>query len=572
MIAPENAAGGNTALPLLKRNLAWTAAIFLVLELWRPCFFLTDDNLDSAYPFFYGVGQRLAHGQSPFYTDHLFGGGYDFLRDPSCFVWHPLYLLTSLLAVTPFHLLILEVDAFVLFMLAAAGFTLLAVRVRGEFDSGFADGWLTFFTLSFTYSMIALSTGASWLSFACTQSALPWLALGIMERRRVFSTGLITLFMLHLILGGHPAPNVSSALFLTLFAAGMCRVRGSVQPLAAWVIGCLVATVVVLPLLVPMLQGFAASARSAGVPIEDMEANNVPFKLFPTSVFFGMALWIFHRPENTHETYTVATGACAAAWCLIPALAGPRGWRRFDVVCLGLLIFLALLICRPHWISRAMLHLPVLRSLRWPFREFLQFQFFLHLFLVARRPGFAPLARWRIAALGTVVMVVPMVLYFVPPTFNTMNWDRRLILSGAMDRYWAQARTYLRPGDKIAVLIPLKLYSNNRFEEPYSLLGTYDYAILAGIVNASGYSQTAPQDQLYTPGISFYPFGAYIPEYRPALLRERPDLKFITLESLAPLKITLSSATGPTIDLTPLVPRALSPPPSEYAQPAQSEP
>ena len=568
MIAPENAAGGNSTFPLLRRNLAWTAGIFLGLELWRPCFFMTDDNIDSAYPFFYGMGQRLAQGQSPFYTDHLFGGGYDLLRDPSYFAWHPLYLLTSLLAVTPFHLLILEVNAFVLFMLAAAGFTLLAAEVRREFDSGLADGWLTFFTLSFTYSMIALSTGASWLSFACTQSALPWLALGIMQQRWLSSIGLIAVFMLHMILGGHLAPNVSSTLMLTLFAAGMGWVRRSVQPLAAWLIGTGVALVLVLPLLVPMLHGFAASARAAGVPLADMEANNIPFKLFPTSIFFGMALWVFHRPENTHETYTLATGACAAAWCLIPALASPRGWRRFDLVCLGLIVLLALLICRPHWVSRAMLHLPLLRSLRWPFREFLQFQFFLHLFLVARRPGFAPLARWRIAALGTVVLVIPMVLYFVPPTFNSMNWDRRLILSGAVDRYWAQARADLQPGDKVAVLIPLKLYTDNRFEEPYSLLGTYDYAILAGIVNASGYSPTAPQDQLYTPGISFYPFGAYIPEYRSALLRDRPNLKFITLESLSPLKITLSSANGPTIDLTPLVPAALSPKAAEYAQPA----
>ena len=37
-------------------------------------------------------------------------------------------------------------------------------------------------------------------------------------------------------------------------------------------------------------------------------------------------------------------------------------------------------------------------------------------------------------------------------------------------------------------------------------------------------------------------------------MAERPDLKFITLESLHPLKITLSSRDGPTIDLTPFVP------------------
>jgi hypothetical protein len=40
-------------------------------------------------------------------------------------------------------------------------------------------------------------------------------------------------------------------------------------------------------------------------------------------------------------------------------------------------------------------------------------------------------------------------------------------------------------------------------------------------------------------------------------LAEHPDLKFITLESLQPLRITLSSGTGPAIDLTPFVPHEL---------------
>jgi hypothetical protein len=30
----------------------------------------------------------------------------------------------------------------------------------------------------------------------------------------------------------------------------------------------------------------------------------------------------------------------------------------------------------------------------------------------------------------------------------------------------------LKPGDRVAVLIPLNLYEDDRFEEPYSLLGT----------------------------------------------------------------------------------------------------
>jgi hypothetical protein len=84
-------------------------------------------------------------------------------------------------------------------------------------------------------------------------------------------------------------------------------------------------------------------------------------------------------------------------------------------------------------------------------------------------------------------------------------------------------------------------------------------------VNAWGYSPTVPRDHVYTRTYAFYPFGAYRPEQKQALMVERPELKFITLESLHPLKITLSSRDGPTIDLTPYVPERLSKIPAQAA-------
>jgi hypothetical protein len=184
--------------------------------------------------------------------------------------------------------------------------------------------------------------------------------------------------------------------------------------------------------------------------------------------------------------------------------------------------------------------------------------FFMHFFLLIRPPGLTEQLRRYSALFGTLLFVIPMALYSLPPTFNSMNWDRELILTGGVDRYWDQVRPLLKSTDRIAVLIPLELYTDDRFEEPYTLLGTYDYAVLAGVVNAWGYSPTAPRDQVYTKTYAFYPFGAYHPDQKQALMAERPELKFITLESLRPLKITLSSRDGPTIDLTPFVPRRIS--------------
>jgi hypothetical protein len=290
-----------------------------------------------------------------------------------------------------------------------------------------------------------------------------------------------------------------------------------------------------------------------------MQAYNIPAMSFPVSLFLGMALWFTHPELPTpHTTYILALGSSAAIWCIIPALAGPERWRKLDALCLGMIVLVGFLVCRPIWVITLMTHVPVLKSMRWPFREVLQFQFFVHFFLLLRKPGYAPLTRWRLAVFSAAIYVIPTFTYRMPPTFNSMNWDRRLILSGKLNDYWAKVHPLLKPDDRVAVLISRKLYDSERFEVPYSLLGTYNYACIDGIINTSGYSSTTPLGQLYT-RVGYYPFGAYIPEQRAALLHDHPDVKFITLESLKPLKITLSSGTGPTIDLTPFVPRELDP-------------
>ena len=540
--------------PLLLRALVYSAMIFTLLEAWRPYFFLTDDNLDGGFPFFTEVGQNLLAGKSPFVSHHLFGGDYNLLRDPNFFAWHPVYLLCSLLEATPLHLGIIDADAFFMLMLATAGFVVLAHHLRREMPLSISDRWITFYALSYTYTMIALTTGASWISFLGAVSSLPWLALGILQNSWQRGVLIVAVFMLNELLGTHLEPTISNSILLSLFALGLSIARRSPMPLVNWLVGYGAAMVLILPILLPMLDGFTHSLRAGGVAITDMQQNNIPAEDFLTSVFLGMAIWIFFPHQHPYVIYTLSLGASAAAWCLLPAIVSRAKWRGTTFVTLLLLLFSALMVVRPFFITQVMAQLPVLKSMRWPFREFVQFQFFLHLFLVVRKPGFNTQSRKFSAAFGAVAFIVPLVLYPYAPTFNTMTWDRELLISGRYQDYWAQVRSLLKPGDRVAVIIPLDLYTNDRFEEPYSLLGTYNYAPIDGIVNAWGYSPTVPVDATYTKTYAFYPFGAYHPDQKAALLAERPDLKFITLESLQPLRITLSSRDGPTIDLTPFVP------------------
>ena len=567
MIAPEEGRSGNgetSRLVLLRNNLLVSALIFALLQLWRPHFFSTDDNLDGGLPFFTEMGRHLLAGQSPFYSDDLFGGHYNMLRDPIFFAWHPQYLLVSLLAGTPLHWWIIDVNAFIFVMLATAGFVNLAWYVRRELALTVGDGWLMFYTMSFVYSMIALATGASWLDFLGNQSALPWLLLGILLRDGWRGAGLVALFNTHQILGGHLEPTISGNLFLTLFALAMSLERRSIVPLRSWVIGSAIAVLVALPFLLPALQGFTHSYRAQGVGLTDMQNNNIDALDFPTSFFLGMALWFIHPPQaHFAETYTLALGSCAAAWCFLPAVARWTSWTRFEAVLMGMLVVIGIFIMRPLWISQVMLHLPLLKSMRWPFREFLQFQLFFHLFLVVRRPALTPRARLIFALVG-VLLYVPPGLIHQPPTFAQMSWDRRILFSAAFDEYWDKVRPLLGPNDRIAVIIPPKLYLDESLPKTYSLLGTYNYAELARVKNVWGWSQTPPKDEFDVHVLPLYVFGAYTPEQVGRLQGEKPPLRFLSLVSLQPLKITLSAPASlgssppqpPDIDLTPFVPPA----------------
>ena len=558
MIAPEVRPVGNgetSRLVLLRNNLLVSALIFLGLQIWRPHFFSTDDNLDGGLPFFSEMGHRLLAGRSPFFSDYLFGGHYNLARDPIFFLWHPLYFVVSLLAGTPFPWLIMDVNAFVLLMLTSAGFVNLAWFLRRDLALPASDGWIMFLHLSFTYSMIALATGAGWLNFLGNLSAMPWLALGILQRGGWRGMWLIALFGLHGALGGHLQPTISGNLFFTLFALAVSVSRRSVVPARSWILGNAIAFVVILPFLVPAASGFLASARSHGVEMQIMQDNNIPAKYFAASLFLGSAFWLIHPPDaNLAVTYTLAMGSCGAAWCLLPALAG-RPWNRLEFVVLGLMAFIALFIARPLWLSEIMVRLPLIRSLRWPFREFLQFQFFFHLFLLLRRPAFNRRIQMGVALVSVLLFLPPMLMH-QPPTLARMEEDRRLLFSGAFDAYWDKVRPLLQPGERVAVLIPPKLYLDENWQKPYSLLGSYNYASLARIKNVWGWSQTPPEDQYDVKTLPLYVFGAYTPEQRGALSAEDPAIRFISLESLQPLKITLSSRTGPPIDLTPYIPAA----------------
>ena len=219
-------------------------------------------------------------------------------------------------------------------------------------------------------------------------------------------------------------------------------------------------------------------------------------------------------------------------------------------MCLVLAAILVILIIRPLWLAAIMYQLPFFRSMRWPFREAMQLLFFIHVFLILRFPERPP--RWQpaLALFSLMIFLLPLPFIRVP-TLNALFLDRQLLFSGEAERFWAGVKGHLEPKDEIATVINLDYWNANCRDIPYTLLGTANFPALFQVRCISGYSPTAPTDQMPLKTHPKFWFGAFQPDQVSAILAKRPDLKLLRIESAHPLKITMSTGSGPAIDLSP---------------------
>jgi hypothetical protein len=546
---------------LLARTVGACVVIFILLQLWRPCYFLTDDNLAANFPIYTEMGREMKAGQTPFTSGYIFGGGYNYLRDLGATQWHPFTLVPALLADTAARFWIVDCSALLFLILTTVGFTLLAHSLREELSLKIPEAYLAFYILSFVFSTYVLTVGASWINFLGNQSALPWLALGILDRKVRRGTMLVLFFTVHEFLVGYAPLTLSGGLGLTLFAVGVACWRRSGLPLFSWYVGNALAILLLSPLLYSVVDGFAHSFRIRGFLASELSKHSIPAATFPFSFFLGnwsepVAIW--HGDASLASlTFPFVSSilACAAAWCLIPALFVPAPWRPLEKVCAVMAGIFILFIIRPEWLEAILYQLPLGKSMRWPFREGIFFLFFVHLFLILRFPERTP--RWQpaVALFSLLMFIVPLPFVRVP-TLNPLFLDRQLLFSGEAEQFWAGVKSRLRPGDEIATIIDWPYWQAHSKDIPYTLLGTANFPELFQVRCASGYSPTAPTDQL---PIDIYPgmwFGAYGTNQINQILADKPDLKLMRIESTQPLKITMSDGSGPEIDLSSYLPAA----------------
>jgi hypothetical protein len=545
---------------LLKYNVGACVIIFVLLQLWRPYYFLTNDSLAGDYPVLVEMGRHMQHGESPFISNYMFGGHYDWSRDLGCLCWHPFYLLPAMLADTHEQLGMVDIISLLYLLVTTVGFTLLVYKLRKDFVLNLPDISLIFYTMSFVFSMYILSVGASWLGFLGNQSALPWLTLGILDRKLIHGVILVALVTVHQFVGSYAGMTISNSLFLTFFAAGMAVGERSFRPIFTWCTGNLMGYLIISPFLLRVLDGFSHAYRIIGFHAEALTEFNEPASIVPFSFFCGN--WTEPLAKLQGDTtltslpipYLSGLFACAAAWCLVPALVGSARWRPMEILCLMIAGFILLWIIRPYALAVALQHVPLLRSLRWPFREILQFTFFIHL-LIILRPSFENRRlRWLVPLLSLAMFLLPLP-FIRPPTLDPLLADRKAVISGDGDLFWNRVRPLLKSTDQTATVIDWQTWNAYRPEIPYSYLGTAAFPSLYRVHCLSGYSTTSPIDQVpLTTKPSFW-FGAFDPTQVNTILHERPDLKLIILERMHPMRIILRSENSPDVDLTPYLPQ-----------------
>ncbi|MDD5260397.1 MAG: hypothetical protein PHD76_00970 [Methylacidiphilales bacterium] len=524
--------------------LAANLLVLLLLQLWRPFFFLTNDNLCYFQPVMAEIGRRLAHFQNPFYNDYIFGGGYCLLRDPSFInCWHPVLLLISLLASAGLERWIVELWGSFLLIVQSLGFYFCALEAQKRWVGAVSPCWSALLSLSWTYGVYQLLIGSSWVLYLANTSALPWLLYGLLCRDTKIGIAVFVLAELHACMGGHPGPFLFENFAVLLLALGLSVAERDIVPAARCFGSLALAFIILLPFVLPFLSGFAHATRADGLSASMLQEGKIPFWHVPLSWFLGGLSALDGAPLAVGGPQADACGLlfCPAAFCLL--LCRPASWTG-KTICLALFIaFAFVLLVRPAPVQHLFSSLPVFRSLRWPFKEGFLLLFGLHLWMSI----YGMRIFWKKAVLyfGIGMIVFCGTLFSSPaPTIQPLNADRNFYLSGKAESFWQLARQLQAPGEYFAAVLPFR---NPRDDEASILLGSCNYGSLFRVPCAIGYSLTRANASNRFGPQPFY-MGFY--EEQLSGLQHREQLIFLSFDKPGNTSVLVRKAGGRNYRIT----------------------
>lgn len=516
--------------PLLLTLLLATLAS-IALQLWRPLYHLTDDNLDGFLPVFVEFSRRLWSGQNPFVSEALFGGGYNFLFDGGMGLLSPLLLLATPIGCTRWYYLAPDVIASLNLITIALAFCWAGVQLRQRLGLKITNGTLVFLSISYAFSAFNLVVNASWIGFINPQAAMPVIFAALYEPSRRRSILLITGATLFGFIGSHMHPFLYMNGFVGLLALFVARQQRSWKPLLALFAGVALAGLMVSPLLVPAMMGFSSSQRQAALAVGDATASRLPFVQLAASALLGPIAAPLVPKMYVHSADPTFSTAIAFSLVNLPLIWMLVRKRKVSLLEVGIafcIVVAAFLIVRPIWLEMIMLKIPLLRSLRWPFREVADLNFFLHLLALLNLGSVMHrTARWGVVA-GTAAFCV--IFLGAVPTFSPMYIDRDLIVSGKAAEFWQMLSD--RIGEKPRVIVaahPGLVLGRQIQYAPYSLLGAFNYAALFNFVNVSGYSPTQAGSAASL-GYRPYHFGGiYWNAHAEHIWQQHPELTLMEL-------------------------------------------
>jgi hypothetical protein len=528
----------------LGQALVLTFVSALALHLWRPLFHLTDDSLSAWLPIAVEFYEKLWTGRWPFVSDHVFGGNYNWLSDPMVFsLVGPHLLLFSPLVLTRFYFLLPDLVATFILLTTAGAFCGSALYLRKRLDLAISDGWIVFLSFSYTFTVYALLVNASWIMFINVHASYPVVFAALFARSIWRGAVAVAAAVVFSLLGSHPHPFCYLLIFGGLLALGVAWALRSWKPTLVFAAGATIAVIVLLPLIVPVLNGFIASWRGGEMQVGFTRSFNVPAGHLAASWLLGPAALLLHRPMQLH--YAEPVFVAGLAWTLINLplvfvlLHRRRRFSRVETVLVVTAFLCALFVARPVWLAELLAQIPLVRSLRWPFREIAVLNAITHLLAVlCLTPQLQRV--FRFGALASAPLGAAF-LFFPAPTFNPLELDREMIVSGKAAAFHRELARIYGQGRRTIISADPKLVLNHPEPEPlpFAALGSHNYAALSEMVGVAGYSATVPDwvwpSEEYADPMHWG--GIYSLQQAEELVAEDPTLLRLTLRSLDPLVV-----------------------------------
>ena len=516
----------------------------LLLQLWRPYFFLTCDTISGVLPVTTEAYRRLWEGRSPFYNEYLFGG-FDMRADPGNFtLWNPLVLPFTFLARTRFYYVLPDIVGTLSLVAIAGAFCWSALRLRRVLDLPIPNALIVALSLSYAFTPYNFIVGASWLGFLNAQAAYPVILAGAFERDWRRALAIQAAGLLYAIFGGHMHLTMMLMIFAALTVVLAAIVQRRVRPILVWAGAGLVTLILILPLLWPAIVGFSQTSRSAGVSTAVQSADNIALPALSVAFLLGplcQGLVGGIPIDLSDPTYNLAIAFALVNLPLVGFLVWKRGWNALEIGLAALALLTMVFIARPHWLAEIFSSLPLLKSLRWPFREIAVLHFFTHaLFLVAFRPLTRRPARTTVlAGCAGGMLAFALVFLCTAPTFWLFEPDRRLIISGEADRYWDALKENhgLDSGPRrFVVEAEPPVLMRYRSSVPFSLLGGFNFASLFRVHNVDGFSVTPPPNAQWLKkelGVeSWFWGGVFSTRAVDRIVAAHPDIQRIVLTGM----------------------------------------